>query len=76
MASATSLILTSSFSPTNDEYKPSEEEKGEKLTRKNDGLNVIIVAQHPDEQLGEITRVDELAERFSGPGYDERRTIF
>lgn len=33
------------------------------LTGQNDGVNFVVFPQLPDEQLGEVVRVDELPER-------------
>jgi hypothetical protein len=45
-------------------------------TAKGDRLNVVVFSQHPDEQLGEVVRVDELTERLACAGNDEGRVIF
>lgn len=42
-----------------------------KLTGKNDGINLGVLSQLPDEELGKITRVNELSEGLSGSRNDE-----
>jgi len=37
----------------------------QRRTRQDDGINLLILPKLPDEKLGKITRVDELAKRFS-----------
>lgn len=46
------------------------------LTRENHRLDIVVFAQLPDEELGEVARVDELTERFTGASYDEWRAVF
>ena len=44
-------------------------------TGENDGLDVVVLAQLPDKQLREVTRVDELPQRLARAAHDERRTV-
>ena len=37
----------------------------------DDGLDLLVLAEHPDEELTEVDAVDELAERFAGAPDDE-----
>jgi hypothetical protein len=37
----------------------------------DDGRDVVVLAELPDEELGEIPRVNELPERLAGAGNDE-----
>lgn len=39
--------------------------------RENQWFDVVVVAQLPDEELGKVTRVDELSQRLSGTGDDK-----
>lgn len=39
------------------------------LTRQDDGINLLVLPQHPYEEFGEIPRVDELSKRFAGTRY-------
>ena len=34
-------------------------------TRENDGFDAVVFAELPDEEFGEVARVDELAQRRS-----------
>lgn len=40
-------------------------------TRQDQRLDVIVLPQHPNEQLGKVSRVDELSKGLAGPGDDE-----
>ena len=44
-------------------------------TGQDDGLDVIVLAQLPDEQLREVVRVDELPQGLAGAEHDERRPV-
>lgn len=46
------------------------------LTGQNDRVNFVVFPQLPDEQLGEVVRVDELPERLAGSCYDEGGVVF
>ena len=43
--------------------------------RENERLNVVVVAQLPDEELREVARVNELPERLARAPDDERRVV-
>ena len=43
--------------------------------RENERLNVVVIAQLPDEELREVARVDELPERLARAPDDERRVV-
>jgi len=63
MASATSLIETSSSSPTAIFFFINQPFAATRyVTRENDGVNLVVVAQGPDEELGKVLREDELAQ--------------
>ena len=44
-------------------------------TRENDGLHTVVLSEFPDEQFGEIARVDELAQRLARAANNERRVV-
>jgi hypothetical protein len=46
------------------------------LTAKGDWLDVIVLSQHPDKQLGEVVRVDKLTERLACARNDEGGVMF
>jgi hypothetical protein len=46
------------------------------LTGQNDRVDFVVFSQLPDEQLGEVVRVDELPERLAGACYDEGGVVF
>jgi hypothetical protein len=80
IASANSLILTSSVSSTEDnsikgKLGPGSKSKGQP-TAKCNWLDVVVFSQHPDEQLGQVIRVDELSEGLACAGDNERCVIF
>lgn len=44
-------------------------------TRKNDGVDLVVLLELPDEELGEVARVDELAEGLASSRDDKRRVV-
>lgn len=44
-------------------------------TGEDDGLDVVVLAELPDEELGEVARVDELPQGLAGAGDDEGRAV-
>ncbi len=38
-------------------------------------LDVVVLAQHPDEELREVARVDELPQGLAGSPHDVRRAV-
>lgn len=86
IASATCLIVISSFSPTvsrqNRErqlfFSARKLETGKEavsLTRKNDGVNLGVLLELPDEEFREVTRVDELPQGRARTRHGERRPV-
>ena len=58
-------------------WKGGERDRGPLvLTRENYGLDVVILSQLPDEELGQIIREDKLAKGFTGPRDDEWSVVF
>jgi hypothetical protein len=45
-------------------------------TGEDDGLDIVIVAQHPNEEFGEVVGKDELAEGLASSANDERGPVF
>lgn len=43
----------------------------QRRTGKNDRLDVVVLAQLPDEELGEVSRVDELSQWLACSADDE-----
>jgi hypothetical protein len=46
------------------------------LTAKNKRLNIVVLPQHPYEQLGKVIRVYELTKRFACSRDDEGGVVF
>jgi hypothetical protein len=87
IASATLLMLTSSSSSTEGNnstkvtkcqclWKDANRIGKMSLTAKGDWLDVIVLSQHPDKQLGEVVRVDKLTERLACARNDEGGVMF
>lgn len=45
------------------------------ITRENEGSDLLVLAKGPDEELGKIAGVDELAKRTTGTGHDEGGSV-
>jgi hypothetical protein len=47
----------------------------QKLTREDERGDLLVLAKGPDEELGKITRVDELTKGTTGTGHDEGGSV-
>jgi hypothetical protein len=77
IASATSLILISSSSPTGRGINIQARSVCvcSRHTTENYWLYLIVLSQLPDEELGKVLGVDELTQWLSGSRNDERGAV-